>query len=219
MGPSRPRSVVLDAGALVAFERNDRRVRRLIELAAEHGASVHVPAGVVGQVWRDGSRQVRLVRLLKSGLIDVQDLDLDEVSRGRFALWPRRDRGCDRRQRRAARQAPRRSGRDQRPRRSSPARRPPIAGELLEREDLDEKRQNALRFSSSTPAGERRGGDLDEKRQNTLRFSSSTPAGERRGGGPRRETTKYVAFLVEHPSRRAPAAALVRSRIRRALTG
>ncbi len=79
MGPSRPRSVVLDAGALVAFERNDRRVRRLIELAAEHGASVHVPAGVVGQVWRDGSRQVRLARLLKSGLLDVQDLDLDEA--------------------------------------------------------------------------------------------------------------------------------------------
>jgi predicted nucleic acid-binding protein len=79
MGASRPRPVVLDAGALVAFERNDRRVRRLIELAAEHGASVHVPAGVIGQVWRDGARQVRLARLLKSGLLGVQDLDLDEA--------------------------------------------------------------------------------------------------------------------------------------------
>jgi predicted nucleic acid-binding protein len=79
MGPSRPRPVVLDAGALVAFERNDRRVRRLVELAADHGASVHVPAGVIGQVWRDGSRQVRLARLLKSGLLDVRDLGLDEA--------------------------------------------------------------------------------------------------------------------------------------------
>jgi predicted nucleic acid-binding protein len=70
---------VLDAGALVAFERNDRRIRRLVELAAEHGASVHVPAGVIGQVWRDGSRQARLARLLKSGLPDVRDLDLDEA--------------------------------------------------------------------------------------------------------------------------------------------
>jgi predicted nucleic acid-binding protein len=70
---------VLDAGALVAFERNDRRIRRLVELAAEHGASVHVPAGVIGQVWRDGSRQARLARLLKSGLLDVRDLDLDEA--------------------------------------------------------------------------------------------------------------------------------------------
>lgn len=79
MGAARARSVVLDAGALVAFERNDRRVRRLIELAAEHGAPVHVPAGVIGQVWRDGSRQTRLARLVKSGLLDVRDLDLDEA--------------------------------------------------------------------------------------------------------------------------------------------
>lgn len=79
MGASGPRPVVLDAGALVAFERNDRRIRRLVELAAEHGASVHVPAGVIGQVWRDGSRQARLARLLKSGLLDVRDLDLDEA--------------------------------------------------------------------------------------------------------------------------------------------
>jgi hypothetical protein len=63
----------------VAFERNDRRVRRLIELAVEHEAAVHVPAGVIGQVWRDGSTQVRLARLLKSGLLEVRDLDLDEA--------------------------------------------------------------------------------------------------------------------------------------------
>jgi predicted nucleic acid-binding protein len=63
----------------VAFERNDRRVRRLIELAAEHDGSVYVPAGVVAQVWRDGSRQVRLARLLRSGLLAVRDLDLDEA--------------------------------------------------------------------------------------------------------------------------------------------
>lgn len=70
---------MLDAGALVAFERNDRRVRRLIELAAEHDGSVYVPAGVVAQVWRDGSSQARLARLLNSGLLQVRDLDLDEA--------------------------------------------------------------------------------------------------------------------------------------------
>ena len=37
MGAGRPRTVVLDAGALIAFERNDRRIRRLIELAMLHG--------------------------------------------------------------------------------------------------------------------------------------------------------------------------------------
>jgi hypothetical protein len=34
---------------------------------------------VIGQVWRDGSAQVRLGRLLKSGLLDVRELDLDEA--------------------------------------------------------------------------------------------------------------------------------------------
>lgn len=79
MGEARLRPVVLDAGALVAFERNDRAVRRLVELAAEHGASLHVPAGVVAQVWRDGARQARLARLVKSRLLDVRELDLDEA--------------------------------------------------------------------------------------------------------------------------------------------
>jgi predicted nucleic acid-binding protein len=63
----------------MAFERNDRRVRRLVELAAEHDRHLHVPAGVIGQVWRDGARQARLARLVKSGLLDVRALDLDEA--------------------------------------------------------------------------------------------------------------------------------------------
>lgn len=63
----------------MAFERNDRRVRRLVELAADHGRQLHVPAGVVGQVWRDGARQSRLARLVKSGVLDVRALDLDEA--------------------------------------------------------------------------------------------------------------------------------------------
>ncbi len=79
MGPARPRAVVLDAGALLAFERNDRRVRRLVELAAQHGESLHVPAGVIAQVWRDGARQARLSRLVNSGLLNVRDLDLEEA--------------------------------------------------------------------------------------------------------------------------------------------
>lgn len=79
MGPEPAGAVVLDAGALVAFERNDRRVRRLIELAIEHGRRLHVPAGVVGQVWRDGARQVRLVRLVSSDVLAVHPLDLPEA--------------------------------------------------------------------------------------------------------------------------------------------
>ena len=71
---------VLDAGALVGFERNDRRVTAIVARALHHGDSLVVPAGVVAQVWRDGRRQIRLVRLLGSPVCEVVALD-DEGAR------------------------------------------------------------------------------------------------------------------------------------------
>lgn len=79
MGARRARTLVLDAGALIAFERNDVRLRTLVELALEHGAPLHAPAGVVAQVWRNGKRQARLARLLGSGAVRVQALDQVEA--------------------------------------------------------------------------------------------------------------------------------------------
>ncbi|MGO9835226.1 MAG: PIN domain-containing protein [Polyangiaceae bacterium] len=67
--------ITLDAGALIAFERNDRHVVSVIARALERGLRVAIPAGVVGQVWRDGRRQVTLVRLLGSRAVDVEPLD------------------------------------------------------------------------------------------------------------------------------------------------
>jgi hypothetical protein len=67
--------MTLDAGALIAFERNDRRVVAAIARALERGLRVAVPAGVVGQVWRDGRRQARLARLLGSAVVEVEPLD------------------------------------------------------------------------------------------------------------------------------------------------
>lgn len=67
--------LTLDAGALIAFERNDRRVVALIARARERGFELAVPAGVVGQVWRDGRRQARLSRLLGAREVDVEPLD------------------------------------------------------------------------------------------------------------------------------------------------
>jgi hypothetical protein len=71
VGPKRPRPVVLDAGGLIAFERLDRRIVRLLELAEE----VHVPGAVVAQVWRNPARQVRLVRLLAAEPVTLVPLD------------------------------------------------------------------------------------------------------------------------------------------------
>jgi hypothetical protein len=67
--------LTLDAGALIAFERNDRKLVALLSRAIEQGWALVVPAGVVGQVWRDGRRQARLARLLASREVVVDVLD------------------------------------------------------------------------------------------------------------------------------------------------
>ena len=69
------RGAVLDTGALVGFERNDRRVVAVVLRALDHGDTLFVPAGVVTQAWRDGARQTRLARLLGSRLCDMVVLD------------------------------------------------------------------------------------------------------------------------------------------------
>jgi hypothetical protein len=71
VGAKRPRPVVLDAGGLVAVERADRRVIRLLELAEE----VHVPAAALAQAWRNPARQVRLVRLVAAEPVTIHPLD------------------------------------------------------------------------------------------------------------------------------------------------
>lgn len=65
---------VLDAGALVAFERRDRAMVVLVARAFELDARLCVPAGVVGQAWRNGRRQARLAQLLNSPLVEVVPL-------------------------------------------------------------------------------------------------------------------------------------------------
>jgi len=67
--------VTLDAGALIALERGDGRMIALIRQVLADGRSFRVPAGVVGQVWRDGRRQVVLSRFLRGIEVSVVPLD------------------------------------------------------------------------------------------------------------------------------------------------
>jgi predicted nucleic acid-binding protein len=67
-------STVLDAGALIAFERGERTMVALVVRARERGRPLLVPAGVVAQVWRDGRRQARLATLLGSAPVEVVPL-------------------------------------------------------------------------------------------------------------------------------------------------
>ncbi|MGL6233813.1 MAG: PIN domain-containing protein [Segniliparus sp.] len=65
----------LDAGALIAFERGDERIRKLIARAVRQRLPLHVPATALAQAWRGGPRQARLSRLLASGHVGVPVLD------------------------------------------------------------------------------------------------------------------------------------------------
>lgn len=59
-------ALILDAGALIALDRNSRSVWADFDAAIEAGTVVHAPAGAVGQAWRNGKRQVLLARALQN---------------------------------------------------------------------------------------------------------------------------------------------------------
>lgn len=74
-GKARPTSLVLDSGALIAFERADARMRALLGEALDTSARVVIPAAVLGQVWRDPARQVALGALSRASTTAVVPLD------------------------------------------------------------------------------------------------------------------------------------------------
>ncbi len=69
------RYLVLDSGALIGFERSDRRTVGHISRAMGLGEVIAVPTPVVAQVWRDGRTQARLARLLASDACNTIPLD------------------------------------------------------------------------------------------------------------------------------------------------
>lgn len=71
---------VYDAGALVAFDRGDRRMWARHKLALDEGRDIHVPAVVVGQAWRDGRRQVQLARAAAGCRADPVGLDTSKAA-------------------------------------------------------------------------------------------------------------------------------------------
>lgn len=69
--------VVLDAGALIALDRGAAEVRGYVLLADRALVTLATSAAVVAQVWRGGTRQARLARLLGSDLVSEIPLDAD----------------------------------------------------------------------------------------------------------------------------------------------
>ena len=77
---TKPPQVTLDAGALIAIDRGDRRMIAVLDQVVLQGGVFHVPAGVLGQAWRDGRRQAVLARFLRGTEVKVVALD-DHLSR------------------------------------------------------------------------------------------------------------------------------------------
>jgi len=79
------RGVTLDAGALIALDRDDRRVVVLLARARETAARVAMPASALAQAIRRPERQVRLSRLIRQPTTDVIDLGrVDATNVGRL---------------------------------------------------------------------------------------------------------------------------------------
>ncbi|MCY3893678.1 MAG: twitching motility protein PilT [Acidimicrobiales bacterium] len=70
-------SLVLDAGAFIALERDDRALWRRVDDAHLVGSPPLTHGGIVAQVWRGGSgRQARLAKALLGTVVVPLDNDL-----------------------------------------------------------------------------------------------------------------------------------------------
>jgi hypothetical protein len=67
-------ALVLDAGALIAADRDDRELLAKLRVAERNGLDLRTNGAVIAETWReDGGRQARLDRLLKA--VDVIAVD------------------------------------------------------------------------------------------------------------------------------------------------
>ena len=77
--------ITMDAGGLIAVDRDDRRIVVLLARARETGSRVTVPASALAQAVRQPQRQARLARLLRQPTTDVIPLDrVDATNVGRL---------------------------------------------------------------------------------------------------------------------------------------
>jgi predicted nucleic acid-binding protein len=65
--------LTLDAGALIAYERGDPRIREILSVAFARGLVPTVPAVALAEVWRGDAKDARVARLLKA--CSVESLD------------------------------------------------------------------------------------------------------------------------------------------------
>src|SRR4051812_6964812 len=81
MGEARSQAIVFDAGALIAFERGNPRIRALVREMMRTGTKLVVPAGVVAQVIRlvDAKSLLNALFDHESSVVPVIDRALAEA--------------------------------------------------------------------------------------------------------------------------------------------
>jgi hypothetical protein len=67
---------ILDAGALVAVDRRDRRIGAQLRVLQQQGTPIRASSAVVAQVWRDGRKQANLARVLAG--VGIEPLGKDD---------------------------------------------------------------------------------------------------------------------------------------------
>jgi len=72
--------ITLDAGGLIALDRNDRRVIALLARANELGQRITIPATALAQGIRQPARQARLSRLIRQPGTDLMPLDARDAT-------------------------------------------------------------------------------------------------------------------------------------------
>lgn len=75
-------AIILDAGALIAFESSNPVVLALLNDAHARSVPVRTTSGATAQVWRDRAKQVKLTRLLRG----VDERPIDDESSPRIGL-------------------------------------------------------------------------------------------------------------------------------------
>lgn len=81
--------LTLDAGALIAAEKQDRHLMSVLKKAAAREATITVPAVVLAQAWRGNSPII--ARLLTSCVVE----DLDELGAKRIGVLLSKSRRSD----------------------------------------------------------------------------------------------------------------------------
>lgn len=65
--------LTLDAGALIAYERGNTRIRWLLNAAFDRGVTTTIPAVVLAEVWRGDAKDAPVARLLKWCAVEPLD--------------------------------------------------------------------------------------------------------------------------------------------------